>query len=337
MPAGNSGKELLRRAFPSSGEDGAVARPRRSGLEIRVLGALRVERGGTPVPGLNCDRARELLAYLLIHRQRAHRREALAERLWGGAAGEPRRTLRQALWHLHAALGPAAPLVAPLAGGWLRVDSTVGLWLDLSDFEACWSELESESDRWPAAESCSRLQQTLALYRGELLEGSGWEWCLAERARVRDLFLALADRAMAWCVHSKPAAAVRLGYEILRHEAAHERTHQDLMRLHALSGDRAGALRQFERCEAALRTELGVEPSRATRELLARIRSDQPGVELFTELPAPAGRDLHLPATEILDRLRQLRALLSAARSEVHVEIQAIESALAPPATVSSR
>ena len=51
------------------------------------------------------------------------------------------------------------------------------------------------------------------------------------------------------------------------------------MRLHAAGGDRAGALRVFQRCVETLQAELDVEPSPATRELHQRL--------LAADFPAP--------------------------------------------------
>lgn len=299
-------------------------------IDVFLLGRLRVERSGQPLSGLTCSKARELLAYLVLHRDRAHRREALADRLWGGdGAAEPRKALRQALWHLQSALGDAVPLVEAIGSDWIRIAAAANLRLDLARFEAAWAELEEVPERELASSASPRARATLALYRGELLEGSSWDWCLLERTRLRDMFLALADRVMSGCLAlEKPAAGVRLGFEILRHDPARERTHQQLMSMQLLAGDRGAALRQYERCVAALRDELGVEPCRATRELVARIRGGPSGVEAdaaFRLLPAA---EPQVPAVGVLERLRQLRALLSEARHEVHAEIQALERAL---------
>jgi DNA-binding SARP family transcriptional activator len=52
-----------------------------------------------------------------------------------------------------------------------------------------------------------------------------------------------------------------------------EETYQRLMRLHAAAGDRAGALRVFQRCVRIFEEELAAPPSPATRELYRRLLS----------------------------------------------------------------
>src|SRR5918995_459479 len=62
------------------------------------------------------------------------------------------------------------------------------------------------------------------------------------------------------------------GEQVLRHDEASERTHRRLMALRYLSGDRTGAMRQYESCARSLAEELDVDPGPATRELDGIIR-----------------------------------------------------------------
>jgi DNA-binding SARP family transcriptional activator len=66
-------------------------------------------------------------------------------------------------------------------------------------------------------------------------------------------------------------AAIRAAQRLQRHDPLHETTYRHLMRLYAVSGDRAAALRVFHTCATILERELGAEPSRATREVYERL------------------------------------------------------------------
>ncbi len=92
----------------------------------------------------------------------------------------------------------------------------------------------------------------------------------------------MSDKLMEYCEKRQEyERALLYGVRILRHEPARERTHRSLMRLLYMSGDRTAALRQYERCVAALRAELEVEPGRPTRALCEQIRVDElPGQDL---------------------------------------------------------
>lgn len=284
---------------------------------------------------LNCAKSRELLAYLLVHWNRAHRRETVTELLWGERCrGDPRKLLRQALWRLQTVLtadpNGGVKLIETLGPEWVRVNPAVPLTLDLADFEQAWGEFEKP----PAPEdSETRAQDTaraLDLYRGDLLDGEDWGWCLLERERLRSMFLVMSDRITAWCARNgEVALGVRLASKTLQDDPAHEKTHRNLMRLYALIGDRTSALRQFESCVAALRAELDVEPSRETQELCDLIRSDRPVLANGMDPSANGNSTLSSQAFGALEGLRELRNLLGKTRKDVDLEIEALERALA--------
>ena len=97
------------------------------------------------------------------------------------------------------------------------------------------------------------------------------------------------------------------------------------MHLQYMAGDRTGALRQYERCVAALNEELGVKPERRTRAVYDYIRADdadnvKPGDE-SASLIAPT-----LP--EVLGRLQRLHLVLTAVQKRVQRDIKAVEQGL---------
>jgi len=63
----------------------------------------------------------------------------------------------------------------------------------------------------------------------------------------------------------------RYAQRLLEFDPLEERFYQRLMRLHALNGDRAGALRVYHDCTIVLGRELGVEPSSETQAAYERL------------------------------------------------------------------
>lgn len=107
-----------------------------------------------------------------------------------------------------------------------------------------------------------------------------------------------ADRQAAWCATLAQAAdaaeqaqalpeALRLAQRLLALEPLSEHTHQRLMRLHFLRGDRAAALATGDHCHQLLQAELGVAPSAATLALRAQIERQSLPVQAAAG-PAPA-------------------------------------------------
>jgi predicted ATPase/Tfp pilus assembly protein PilF len=96
------------------------------------------------------------------------------------------------------------------------------------------------------------------------------------------------------------------------------------MRLHALSGDRAAAIRAYQACVRTLERELGVEPSEATRAVYHHVLKEQFAVRPFApntpkhptrlgNLPAPLtpfiGREHEIAAVSTLLRRDDVRML----------------------------
>ena len=70
-------------------------------LSISLLGSWRVLLNGEPVAGFESDKARALLAYLILESDRCHRREVLAGMLWPERPErDARHSLSQALSNL---------------------------------------------------------------------------------------------------------------------------------------------------------------------------------------------------------------------------------------------
>ena len=94
------------------------------------------------------------------------------------------------------------------------------------------------------------------------LEGEFAQWLALQRdrrrARVRRSLTELA--AMAEAAKDWDDALAHAG-ELLALEPLSEEAHRRVMRLHYLAGNRSAALLAFDRCEQALKDEIGTRPS----------------------------------------------------------------------------
>lgn len=72
------------------------------------------------------------------------------------------------------------------------------------------------------------------------------------------------------------SGALRVALALLRLQPLSEATHQRVMRLHYLLGDRAAALQAFDACERLMKDEVGARPSAQTLALLATIEQAAP-------------------------------------------------------------
>ena len=308
-------------------------------LTVRLLGKPVVQRGSQNVDGLHSSKAQELFCYLLLNRGRPHMRESLATLLWSDApASISRKYLRQALWQLHLAYTDDANgekhRVFVIEGDSVQLESPAPFWLDVDVFERAALEVQGLCGEALDADNAGRLDEAVSLYRGDLLDGWYFDWCVCERERLQCMYLSMLDKLMA-CAEVSGAYEKGLAYgeQILKHDRARERTYQRMMRLQCLAGDRAGALRQFQRCSVSLDEELGVRPSRQTLEIYQKIRAD--GLQAPT-----SGGDAHcqtksaeiaVPAMEsssFLGRLKQIRLMLCGVQNRVEEDIRALEQTL---------
>ncbi len=299
-------------------------------LEVRLFGKFSVRYGGRELEGFESRPVQQLFSYLLIHRRHHHNREGLAGFLWDASStAKSKKYLRQALWQLQSALDveglPSSPLDSDLEWIYLKPDSD--LFLDVDAFEAAFRDTRGSHGRQLSPTLIDGLESCLSLYRGELLEGWYRDWCIFERERFQNMYLAILDKlADAYEARGEYETGQSYAIRILRYDRARERTHRRLMRLHYLAGDRTAALRQYARCVAALEEELGVAPAKRTRELVERIRRDEP----LPTFASQNGRDQTEGPTssEAFVRLQRLKKLLVEVRKHTEQDLATIERAL---------
>lgn len=295
-----------------------------SSLRFRLLGKFTACLDAKQIRGLEASKDQELLSYLLIHRSRQHSRETLAALLWSDTSTEKsKKYLRQSLWHLQGALNSTESGDLLLVDhDWLSLNPGADIWTDVAEFEAAYVIAEGVPGRQLEAAAATRLQHAVQLYQDDLLPGSYQDWILFERERFQNMYLLMLDKLIGYLQHhGQYEVAQGYGATILRYDPARERTHRQLMHLYFLAGDRTSAVRQYERCVLALKQELGVRPERRTVELYDRIRSDR------MSYPDTA-RNVDSLSPDILNRLRQLSAIVSGVQRRIQRDIKAVEGLL---------
>jgi DNA-binding SARP family transcriptional activator len=230
-----------------------------------------------------------LLAYLALHTGQSHPRDKRAALLWEDSGeGRARHSLRQALVCLrkvfprsmHVIMADDDALTIPLQA----VD------VDVLDFER---PLEAGT---PEA-----LEQAVALYPGELLEGfnpgsSGFEdWLMERRGRLRERAIAAVETLLArQLANQSGESAAGLGPRLVSWDPLREFAHRTLMTLSARPERHGAALKQYQTCRAVLHRELGVEPEPQTealyRDLLQQRRAATPA-------PSPLAGEVYGPDT----------------------------------------
>ncbi len=253
------------------------AAPLRPILRVRLLGGFEVWRGEERLPATVWRRRRErlLFAYLLIAREPVTR-EALLEALWPNLPPASARASLNVAWsNARRALGAGtgeACLVIERGRYGIRHGTVV---TDVEEFDAHLAAAARARDARAAERA---LEAAAGLYRSELLPDEANEpWTILERERLRAAYLGVLERlAEARASQGQVAEAEAHLREVLRLDPWREEVFRRLMGLLAEHGRRAEALRLYQECVAALRRELGVEPSRETAALAEAIARGDP-------------------------------------------------------------
>ena len=246
-------------------------------LRVQTLGAFRVWRGQTEVSARTWqrDKARQLLQLLITRRSHWLQREEILDSLWpdetADAAG---RNFKAALNALNKAIEPERDPDAPFAyvvreGTAYRLRPEADLWLDCAEFErTCSAGLKADGGA-----AVAQLRAALALYQGDYLPDARYaDWTGAERERLLSFYLRGADR-LAGLLNDLQQydECIEVCQAILTRDPCWEQAYRWLMTVHAAKGNRAQALRSYQRCITVLREQLDVEPSRATVILAERV------------------------------------------------------------------
>ena len=262
-----------------------------TGLRLKLLGGFELRSpSGAPIP-FAAKKPALLLAYLALRPGRPQGRDKLAGLFWGDSGeAQARASLRQAIAVLRRLLGPHEGLIVTPESETI-VLARGGLATDVAELERCL-----------ASGARDALEQAVALYEGDFLDGFRLpqplleEWLVTERRRLREHILAamtvLLPKTLAT---DPPETGIRLALRILALDPLQESAHRALMRLYARQGRRGAALTQHQTLREALVRELGIAPEEETQRLYKELR-DQRGTLADRDAPRPSPEPSAPPA-----------------------------------------
>jgi LuxR family maltose regulon positive regulatory protein len=236
-------------------------------LAIYSLGQPRVELNGENVQW-TIAQSRDLFFCLLQHPQ-GLRKEEIGEIFWPDHPPVKLDSIfRSTLYRLRRALFRESVVFDE---GIYSFNRESDYWFDVESFE----ELLDEAEQIQAIDKkreIAILEDALALFRSDYLEGIYDEWCVLERERLRGRYLVALDRlASLYADRRDLQRAIELYQQLLARDPYHEGTHRELMRCYFRLGDRAAAIRQYQSCAELLREDLGLSPAPETESLYLQI------------------------------------------------------------------
>ena len=255
---------------------------------IYLVGTMRAVAPGGADFLPRARKTRALLAYLCLAQGERVSRSRLIGLFWERSAdAQARMSLRQSLSELNSVVNRHVPGLVEIGRDSVRLD--VG---------KCWVDalaiLGASAD--PTADSSNLVQP----YSERLLEDfdgitpSFDHWLAAERShfedRVRKILETELDRLIEQ--NAKPEIRAAAARRLINFEPTHEGAARHLMTAFAQMGDRAQAIREFERCRQALQTVLDLPPSKETTALYEAIRTDATELEFSAISARPSAVEL---------------------------------------------
>ena len=250
-------------------------------MRVRLLGPVDVMVDGEerPVAGL---RRKAVLATLALHGGAVVSTGRLVDAVWGGTAPPTAlNTLQRHVSYLRAVLGGRAAIRARPPGYLLDLGE------DGTDVQLAKRLLRQSTQSADPRQGAGQLRQALALWRGRpLADVTGLAW-LEDQAGRLDLLCQQIRRALS---EARLAAGehLQLVPELEQMVADHpldEQLHAQLMMALYRGGRQADALSAYQRLQATLAEELGIDTSKALRDLETAILRQDPSLDL----PVPAG------------------------------------------------
>jgi TolB-like protein/DNA-binding SARP family transcriptional activator len=242
---------------------------------IHLVGAMRaVGLGGADFLPRG-RKTRGLLAYLCLARGERVSRNRLGGLLWDRSAeAQARTSLRQSLSELNSIVNRHVPGFVEIGRDSVRID--VGkCWVDaLAIFGA-------------SADATTDTGTLVQPYSERLLEDldgitpSFDQWLAAERTRFEDCVRKILEAELHRLTEQNAAPEVRAAAarRLVNFEPTHEGAVRSLMKAFAQLGDRAQAIREFERCRQVLRSVLDMPPSKETTAVYEAVRIEAVRIE----------------------------------------------------------
>jgi DNA-binding SARP family transcriptional activator/pimeloyl-ACP methyl ester carboxylesterase len=253
-------------------------------MQFEILGPLEVTANGRPL-ALGGARARDVLATLLVHSNRAVSSDQLVDELWPGqsadkAAASLQVRLSELRKLLRSAEGCADRLTTRPPGYLLRVGDGE---LDSRRFEDLIGAANEALSAGERDKAIGHYDDALCLWRGSVaLAGVDSPSARMESARLGELRLAAAEsRAQALLDRGSPGDLGGLAAELEALTARHplrERLWATRMLALYRSGRQADALGAYRELRTLLDRELGIAPGPDVRELHERILRQDPAL-----------------------------------------------------------
>jgi DNA-binding SARP family transcriptional activator len=248
-------------------------------INVSLLGCMAVTVERQRIPLNFGPRGRLLAGYLLEFPGRVHRREQLGDLFWQDSTpAQARAAMNTALWRLRKVLsldpGSRRESCIHSTGDEIVFEPTPSLRIDTHLFDGAVQQALRAMPGDDGEGRLRRLDEAVSRYAGSFLDGDDGEWVIAERERLHSQYVrCLCELMRAHSASADFESAIVAARRVLAADAFRETVVRSLAILLFLNGQRAQAIDELTRWQAALRAQVGVTALPETRELHASLVS----------------------------------------------------------------
>jgi|GEM_PF-1039921 len=250
------------------------------------------------------QKAKGLLCYLIMNHNQPHNRDKLAEIFWGNSSKESARyNLRYTLWSLRKGLNSTAKqqkyFLMP-EKNLCQFNAESDVWVDIFEFYEL-SKKAKEPGLSPD-ERIRLLNRASALYQGEFLEGfyvkassSFDDWIFFQRETAQRTYFEVQKSISELYSEKKDYSnAIASLKKLLAINPLQEDIYYELIKLYYISGNRSGAIREYQNCCKVLREELNIRPMNKIQELYNNILKEEEINKTKKNTVKPSSEDQNL-------------------------------------------
>ncbi len=238
-------------------------------LRVQALGQAQVWLNGELITRKQWDSTttKELFFFLLAHPEGV-RKDEILEVFWPeGSPARASSAFHSTNYRLRRALKNQECVL--YRDGVYLLNPDLKPWYDVEVFE----DLIQRAERATSDEErIVLLEEAVGLYQGDYLEEFYSDWPYFKREELQRQYLqALRQLAQLYWEKEAHEKALNMYERIVARDPYQEEVHREIMRLYAETGQRAAAIKHYQRLEDFLREDLNVEPMPETQALYEAI------------------------------------------------------------------
>jgi DNA-binding SARP family transcriptional activator/FixJ family two-component response regulator len=241
------------------------------------FGPFRILVNDQPIANWPSKKGRSILAYVILNRKKKIFRDVLMDLFWQKSCPDSARNCLNVTIHgLRRVLEDVNPKFEYIMfkDECYYFNPEIRIWLDVEEFRKAWRNAQSIEQHKGLTAAFMEFKRAAGIYKADFLEEEIYNsWSSFDRENLKEIYLVILEKISEYFMQNNDHIEARHTCEsILEKDNCREDIHRRLMRCYFQNGQRERALKQFQKCTEALKTELEVEPTESTIELYQKLR-----------------------------------------------------------------